>query len=418
MRNLAYGALAALGLTAAADAAPALKAEAGLEATAYSQDGAQGQYASQASLRLLGEARWDWNGRDDRFTLKPFARIDSQDNERTHADLREAAWLHVQNNWQTRIGIGQVFWGVTEGAHVVDIVNQTDMLENPEGDARLGQPMLNLGWEQDAHLLDVFVLPGFRERPFAGMDGRLRLPWRVNTDAASYESGAGTNHVDIAARYQYSANGLRLGVSGFKGTSREPELRPVVDLTKVGPGFFAPGYQPELQPWYPQITQWGLDLQLTRGDWLWKLEAIDRDGFGPRRFQTADAGLEYTQVGVLGSRYDLGWLLEGLYDSRREQSTHPFEHDLLLGWRLAFNDEASSDLLLAVLRDTEHPETYVRLKGSTRLNDRLRLAVDARVLATHDPQAPFEVLVSPDLDYKLRSFGDDSHLRAELTWFY
>jgi len=151
---------------------------------------------------------------------------------------------------------------------------------------------------------------------------------------------------------------------------------------------------------------------------LWKLEAIDRDGFGPERFQTADAGLEYTRVGILGSRYDLGWLLEGLYDSRAEQATQPFEHDLLLGWRLAFNDEASSDLLLAVVRDLEHPESYLRLKGSTRLNDRLKLAVEARLLNTRDPQSPFAVLAAPDTDYKLRSFGDDSHLRAELTWFY
>ncbi|RZU48202.1 hypothetical protein EV700_0103 [Fluviicoccus keumensis] len=418
MRTVTYGALAALGLTATAYAAPALKAEVGLEATAYFQDGTQDQSSKQASLRLLGDARWDWNGRDDSFTLKPFARLDSQDRERSHADVREALWLHARGPWQTRVGIGQTFWGVTEGAHVVDIVNQTDTLETPEGDARLGQPMLNVGWEREAHLVDVFVLPGFRERPFAGSDGRLRLPWVVNTDAATYESGAGRNHVDLAARYQFSANGLRLGLSGFRGTSREPELQPVVDMTKVGPGFFAPGYQPELQPYYPQITQWGVDLQLTRGDWLWKLEAIDRDGFGPKRFHTADAGLEYTQVGVFGSRCDLGWLLEGMYDSRQEQATHPFEHDVLLGWRLAFNDEASSDLLLAVLRDTEHPETYVRLKGSTRLNDRLKLAVEARVLATRDPQTPFAVLASPDLDYKLRSFGDDSHLRAELTWFY
>jgi hypothetical protein len=71
-----------------------------------------------------------------------------------------------------------------------------------------------------------------------------------------------------------------------------------------------------------------------------------------------------------------------------------------------------------VLRDTEHPETYVRLKGSTRLNDSMRLSVEARVLGTRDPQTPFEVLASPDYDYNLRSFGDDSHLRAELTWFY
>lgn len=399
-------------------AQPALKAEAGLEGTVWFSPGAQGQGQAGASLRLLGEARWDRRTRQDSFTLKPFARLDSQDAERSHVDLREALWRRADGEWQYQAGVGQVFWGVTEGAHLVDIVNQTDTLENPEGDARLGQAMLGLSWERDARLLDVFVLPGFRERAFAGRDGRLRLPWRVNTDAASYESGAGSRHVDLAARYQYSADGLRLGISAFRGTSREPVLQPVVDVTKVGPGAFAPGYAPELHPYYPQITQWGADLQLTRGDWLWKLEAVDRRGFRADRIRVVDAGLEYTQVGVFGSRLDLGWLVEGLYDSRQEQATHPFEHDVLLGWRLALNDEASSEVLLAVLRDTGHAETYLRLKGGTRLNDRMKLAVEARVLATREPQTPFAVLASPDLDYKLRSFGDDSHFRAELTWFY
>jgi len=60
----------------------------------------------------------------------------------------------------------------------------------------------------------------------------------------------------------------------------------------------------------------------------------------------------------------------------------------------------------------------VRLKGSTRLNDRLKLALEARVLSTRSPQPPVQVLTAPDYDYKLRSFGDDSHVRAELTWFY
>ena len=399
-------------------AAPDVKAEAGLELTGYSQSGAQGQTRMDASLRLLGQADWAWNGRQDRFTLKPFYRADRQDDERTHSDLREAVWTQAAGEWQHRAGIGQVFWGVTEGAHLVDIVNQTDTLENPEGDARLGQPLLNAAWERDSHLVDVFVLPGFRTRPYAGFDGRLRLPWVVDTDHPAYESGRGRRHVDIAARYQFSRDGVRLGLSAFRGTSREPELRPMVDFTQVGPGGFAPGYQPVLQPYYPLTRQIGLDAQITRGDWLWKLEAIDRDGFGPGRYQAANAGFEYTQVGVFGSRFDLGWLGEGLYDSRDTKATTPFARDILLGWRLAFNDAASSDLLLVIVRDTRHPESYTRLKGSTRLNDRLRLSLESRLIRSRDPQSAFDLLAGADTDYPLRSFADDSHVRAELTWYY
>ena len=46
--------------------------------------------------------------------------------------LREAHWLHDKGAWDLLIGVGKVFWGVTESRHLVDIVNQTDLVENPD----------------------------------------------------------------------------------------------------------------------------------------------------------------------------------------------------------------------------------------------------------------------------------------------
>ncbi len=51
MRTLTCGVLVALGLATATHAAPVLKAEAGVEATVYAKDGAQGQSVTQGSLR-------------------------------------------------------------------------------------------------------------------------------------------------------------------------------------------------------------------------------------------------------------------------------------------------------------------------------------------------------------------------------
>ena len=63
--------------------------------------------------------------RIDSFTFQPFIRIDQQDEERSHFDIRELAWLHVGNDWELRTGIRKVFWGVNESQHLVDIINQT-----------------------------------------------------------------------------------------------------------------------------------------------------------------------------------------------------------------------------------------------------------------------------------------------------
>ncbi len=81
----------------------------------------------------------DADGRS--LTLAPFFRYDSADPRRTHADLREAGLLLFgevgAGEWELRVGIDQVFWGVAESQHLVDIVNQVDFVEHPDGEAKL-----------------------------------------------------------------------------------------------------------------------------------------------------------------------------------------------------------------------------------------------------------------------------------------
>ncbi|HQV22296.1 MAG TPA: hypothetical protein PLJ88_04325, partial [Agitococcus sp.] len=49
------------------------------------------------------------------YKVRLFARYDEQDSHRSYADIREALWTYAHQQWQLRAGIGQVFWGVTEG---------------------------------------------------------------------------------------------------------------------------------------------------------------------------------------------------------------------------------------------------------------------------------------------------------------
>ena len=67
------------------------------------------------------------------WTLDIVAHAAQRDSARTYADVRELAWIYTRDALQLRAGIDQVFWGVAEFAHVVDVINQADVLADPFG---------------------------------------------------------------------------------------------------------------------------------------------------------------------------------------------------------------------------------------------------------------------------------------------
>lgn len=90
-----------------------------------------------------------WDNDKQSFTFVPFYRYSQHDNRRTHFDIRELTWEKAADLWELRVGFHKVFWGVTEGIHLVDIINQTDFVENTDGEDKLGQPMINFAWVND-----------------------------------------------------------------------------------------------------------------------------------------------------------------------------------------------------------------------------------------------------------------------------
>ncbi|WP_414429983.1 hypothetical protein ACMG4M_10985 [Alcanivorax sp. IL3] len=377
------------------------RGETGLEGRYFTQASPYeaADYSTNSSLYLKGEVFHEWNNRDDQFIFIPYARVDENDSERTHADIRELSWIHVGSGWESRVGIRKVFWGVTEGRHLVDIINQTDLVDQVDGEEKLGQPMLNLSTVRDWGIVDLFVLPGFRERTYAGEEGRPRTPLPVS-DHARYESGAEDKRVDVAFRYQqYFNNGLELALSHFSGTSREPLLLPEALSPQqlqslLLTGSLPAGSDPELVPLYNVIDQTGLELQYLNNGWLWKLEAITRSGQGDR-FTALDGGFEYTHVGVLDSAADLGWLLEYLWEDRDELLASPFQDDVLLATRFTFNDVASTEILAGVIYDLENDEKAINLESSRRFGNNLKASLEARFYTdTAKPLSASELYLS------------------------
>ncbi len=329
------------------------------------------------------------------FVITPFARFDSADPERTHFDIRELNYLLLKDTWELRVGIGKVFWGVTEFIHLVDIINQTDMVEDISMEEKLGQPMVHLSILRDWGIIDLFVLPYFRERTFPGKNGRLRAPVVVDSGNAEYEHSSEERHIDFAARYSHTAGDWDFGIYHFKGTGREPTYKTTFDF---GSGI-------TVVPFYDQIDQTGIDIQAVKGSWLLKLESLYRTGQGDA-YAAAAGGFEYTFTNIVSSGMDLGLIGEWAYDERGDEAATIFENDLIFGTRLALNDAASTDALIGLTYDIDNTGNILLLDSSRRIGDRWKVNLNA-----------FFVINSSSEDF-IHTLRDDDFIQFEVSYYF
>jgi hypothetical protein len=359
----------------------------GLEGRLFTQSPV---FSSQkrATVSLDGEVELVYrfeNG--DRFTFKPFGRLDSADERRSHWDIREAAFLlRLPKDFELRAGVSKVFWGVAESNHLIDIINQTDGVESPDGEDKLGQPMVMLTLAKDWGTLDVFFLPWFRERTFPGRSGRLRPPLYIDTRKARYESKLEQRHPDFAIRFNKTIGKLDLDLAYFYGTSRDPALVPSL---RPSTGEIV------LVPFYPLIHQGNIAAQYTTGPWLLKFEGLYRHGQPDARgirddYVAAVAGFEYTFYSIFKSKSDLGVLMEVHYDQRGSNAVTPFQRDIFAGLRWTANDAEDTTLLFGVVQDLQEAGTRgIFVEASRRLSGHFKLELEARFFNTGNPKNIF-----------------------------
>lgn len=356
----------------------------------------KGQYGNDektsASLVLSPEYSLSWD--DDRKIISfiPFAVLNEPDTEKTHFDIREASYVAAYDRFEIRAGISKVFWGVTESQHLVDVINQTDLILNTDGEDKLGQPMLNTTYISDFGNIDLFILPYFRERTFPGAQGRFTGPIPFETDEALYEDSDEEKHIDFAARYSHSFDALDLGLSVFHGTDREP----IFTVNNTGT---------KLIPLYIQTTQIGLDAQYIFESWLFKLEGIHKQADLREDYQALTYGLEYTFSNFKSTGVDIGVLWEHLYDTREVGAV--FKNHSFIGGRLALNDEMSTEFLAGgVINNEEGDLTSLRIEGSRRIKENWKWEIEAAAI------------VDPETSNPISSYRDDDYAQLSLSFFF
>jgi hypothetical protein len=316
----------------------------------------QDDRALQGTVISTTEFRWRNEEGSQRASLIPYLRWDATDSERSLVNMHEAYWAFEGRSYEVLVGSNTMFWGVTESVHLVDIINQTDYAGDIDGEDKLGEPMVSLALQRDWGEISALVMPYFSERTFPGVDGRFRPQLPIDADRALYESSSAESHVDFALRYSHYIGDVDIGLYAFSGTSREPRFVPSEDGQA-------------LLPVYDLIDQVGLDLQYTREAWLWKLEAIARNGYASS-FAAAVGGFEYTFYQVRESSADIGLLLEYQYDGRDEfEPITIADNDVFVGTRLALNDVQDTALLAGVSYDVQTGETFVNIEAERRFGD-------------------------------------------------
>ncbi len=390
--TIALAFLSALPLTARA----AGRGELELTAIAYPQ---AALFEAQSDARAQAVLSTSWSGSyrvgtqwDGDFSV--FGRANPEADTPVTADIREATVSYYGTALNTSIGILNEHWGVLEANNLVDIVNQRDLVEDVGGDAKLGQPGASVTWQGATKQVQIYLLPYLRERRLAEDEDRFWTAELPYADA-QYERGRGVPAV--AARATAYAKNVEVSVSHYWGYSREPRLAAELEA----------GVRPvRLVPNYDLIHQTGLELQLIKGDTIWKTEAFYRQGDNGDNFSIG-AGLERKFEALLGTRVAVTPYFEVYYDNRNEDAPRTaFDHDVFVGARMAFNDIADTEVNLNILADWENDSALVELEAGRRLADDWNVAIEAL--------APINV----DDDRTLATLRNDARLRLHITRYF
>lgn len=375
----------------------------GIEQRFFPQGGLVEDQPSSTSVPLLGVKYYNsWDEGEQELIVDALYRKDSSDSNRDDVELRDFYWSFLGEEMQLNVGYRKVFWGVTEFTNPVDIINQTDLIDDPLGNEKLGQPMLNLTTVNRLGTFSFFLMPRFRDRVMSGRDARFRSELLVDTNHAVFEKSDGRDHLDYAVRGSSYIDSVDFSLSYFNGTERGPELA----LSQNDKD------EQVLLPRYGQIEQFGLELQWTLDNVQFKYEGSYRKKskefslLSDPNFTSYVIGLEYTFYSIFDTRADLGVIAEYIYDSRRAQADTPFEKDVFSGIRLAFNDEQSFEIVAGVVRDLDDDSMIWTIDMNRRIQQTMTLKMRAIVM---------DNIAQNNLLHGIRR---DSNIELEFLYFF
>jgi hypothetical protein len=149
-------------------------------------------------------------------------------------------------------------------------------------------------------------------------------------------------------RYKHIIDTIDLGLSYFSGVSRNHQLIPTVSAVNT------------FNVYYPNITQIGIDMQLTTENALYKLEYANKSYTNNDKYAMV-VGVEYMFLADIS--------INGLIEYLRSDELSVYQNDVMLGLRFDFEDEDGTQGLVGLIYDRSYNSNILTFSGSRRLNN-------------------------------------------------
>jgi len=306
-------------------------------------------------------------------------------------------------------------WTATEAFHPADILNSRNLDSDLQNYEKVGEPMVSFSLRTGAGTFTLYHMPTFIEPILASTQSRLSLAGGQAIDMARLNrNGELTDDwfsPQFAARWTKAFDNLDLSLHVIHHQDRS---QPSITLINNAPVAL-----------FQTVTQIGGTYQQVMDAWLlklelgWRLFHAPAANLGVLFIETGKAkedhgriafGIEYGFAHESGAESTL--IVEGqaVVGPEREiaAALDIFQADLLIGYRLGFNDIASTSLLVSAIFDVEFPEEIMGgITAQRRLDDTWTARATLRFT-----QAP--ALSAEQTPHPIQILRDSDHLSVEL----
>ena len=401
------------------------KGELSFEGRQFKDDGNKQTEDSGAAFFGLGELTYQGEFFDLKF--RGFGRYDGVDNTRKYFILEDAyyrSFMGEEQEWTFVTGYKVFNWTAMEAFHPVDQINSRNFDSPLENLEKKGELTVEINGAVGDGEIAIYVWPKYESPRFPNKKGRLGLganiadPVYIDEDRSTKEFG-----IQYGARISQVFDDLDLSLHYLHHMDRN---FPIVGTENhmVHPTAGLIPLDTPNKPYYFTVDQFGGTLQWVLDSHIIKMETAARlfseelaiytlRGLRkPVDHQESAVGWEYS-VGHDGGTESFVFVeanfLTGVNKETRSELS-PFQRDMLLAYRYAFNDKNSREFFASFIFDMERSHEYfASLSYSQRLGESWKLTGGLRYY-----DAPKKQSVPKGLEI----FHQDSQVSVKLSRFF
>lgn len=349
---------------------------------------AEGDSNNKYSKGFKAEAKFNYKYENIRFNGLAFTNWDSTDDSRSYSNIRQANIYVNNNNFTFGLGVDTFFWGVSESINVVNVLNQSDIMESLDGKVKYGQTFVSINTRFSNGDFSFYYLPLFQEQSFPE---RPSYGLAISKNAVfEHDKKRG----GIAARGLFYFDRLEFALSYFKGTRRSALLARHATEMAV------------LTPYYIQTVNYLVDGVYIAEDFTLKFEA--KTGLEQNAgFTTFNLGIEYPSYAFSKLVEEVIFIAEYAFDDRKLSAETHGQNDIFLGGKFNFGYSEQGNVRFLYSYDFDYRSQYAELSYEYRLNDYFRFKAKA-----------LKVLSAPERDQRLYALSGEEFINLSLHYAF